>query len=770
MPHQSFKLAPGVDTTRTMAANEAAISSSNLIRFQPDLGGNAYVQKLGGWTKYFPTAINDTIRVLWPWQDLNAIKYLGIGAETSLQVIEDASSLKNISPQNYTIDVPVSFTTVAGSSIVIVNDVGSNPANNSVLIETPIAVGGLVLSGLYQCTFVSNDQYTIQSIDVLGNPLPAISSVTTGGAVPSFTTSVGTSPITITLANHGYSVDSDFTVLVPTTVGGITVYGDYTVTEVTDVDNFKINGSNTASSTSTVDENGGNARFIYYVGVGPAPLETGYGVGGYGVGGYGSGTPGGTSRTFVPTSASAVGTTATVTFSALCTVTIGSIIVIAGMTPSGFNGTWRVSASSLGSVSFTTLTVLSGPMTVAGTLVVNNWSSLSSPNDWSLDNWGQDLIANRQGEPIYTWSPTSGFPIATILPNSPVVNEGAFVAMPQRQIIAYGSSFTGIQDPLLVRWCDVQNYSSWIGTVTNQAGSYRIPKGSKIVGGIQAPQQSLIWTDIDLWAMQYIGQPYVYSFNEVGTGCGLIDHKAVTLLNGAAYWMSQSQFFMYSSNGVAPILCPVWDVVFQNIDTNHLNEIRAGANSRFGEVTWYFPTVGSNGVPTMYVKYNVELQLWDYGKLTRTAWVDQSVLGAPIGSDDNGFIFQHETSPDADGQPMPSSFQTGYFTISGPNFQAGDYSTSDADKLMFIDEFWPDMKWGYYGQTQNANIQFTFYAANFPGDTPTVYGPYTVTQATQYFTTRIRTRLLSIKVSSNDIGSFWRLGVPRYRIQEDGRY
>src|SRR5262249_54726914 len=157
------------------------------------------------------------------------------------------------------------------------------------------------------------------------------------------------------------------------------------------------------------------------------------------------------------------------------------------------------------------------------------------------------------------------------LPQGPMANAGLFVAMPQRQIVCWGSTFTGIQDPLLLRWCDVNDYTQWIAKPTNQAGSYRIPRGSKIVSGLQAANQGLIWTDLAVWSMQYLGQQFVYGFNEISTGCGLIAPKAAVSLNGTIYWMSQSQFFfMQPGGGVSPMPCPVWDNVFQLIDQNRI--------------------------------------------------------------------------------------------------------------------------------------------------------------------------------------------------------
>jgi hypothetical protein len=265
--------------------------------------------------------------------------------------------------------------------------------------------------------------------------------------------------------------------------------------------------------------------------------------------------------------------------------------------------------------------------------------------------------------------------------------------------------------------------------------------------------------------MQYAGPPYVYQFNELGTGCGLIGRKAAGSMGGVVYWMGQSQFYRLSGNGIEPIRCPVWDVIFQDLDTANLDKIRFAANSRFGEVAWYYPTKSNGGEINAYVKYNTVLDQWDFGENTtqnpyvaRTAWINESVLGPPIGAGTNTYLYQHETSTDADGQPMYSSFQTGYFVI------------TEADNKMFVDQVWPDMKWGYYGGTQGANVKLTFYVTDYAGQTPISYGPYNLTQNTTYITPRFRGRLVSIKMESQDIGSFWRLGNTRYRFQPDGKY
>ena len=711
MAHASVKLNPGVDQNETPALNETGISTSNLIRFIPDRVQGALTQKLGGWTKYpnsGQAAMPATVRALLAWEDTNANSHLAVGTDNngsgvSYLAVFTGTSSQEITPTTIYDDISVVVSTTAGSSTVTITDSTTTNISSldTVYIVAPISIGGLILSGLYSCTSISSTTYSIVSTDVLGAPFPA-ATTSTSGAVPQYTTTSGSSVVTVTLNNHTYQNGDSFAALISTTVGGVTIFGNYIVSGVA-ANTFYIQVASNATSSVSAFMNGGLARYIYSKGTGGAVSGTGYGYGTYDGGDYGTGNGG-------------------------------------GVTPSTGNKI---------------------PST-----------------DWTLDNWGEILLACSNETvidsvpftPIYDWSPISGQTTANVIPQSPPVNEGIFVAMPQRQIIAYGSTENGIQDPLLIRWCDVNDYNAWIALPTNQAGTYRIPKGSKIVGGIQGPQQGLIWTDLAVWAMQYVGPPYVYQFNEIATGCGLIAKKAATSLGGVVYWMGASQFYMLGPNGVQPVVCPIWDVIFQDLDTSAdaLKKIRVAPNSRFGEIAWYYPTKSNGGEITNYVKYNVVLQKWDYGVLTRTAWINESVLGPPIGAgvlpgSTASYLVQHETSPDAVNSngvavAMNSSFRTGYFTM------------QDGDMKTFIDQVWPDFKWGYFGGSQNAAVQLQFFYTDYAGQTPLSSPVFTMTQGTTYVTPRIRGRLVSINISSSDIGSFWRIGNVRYRFQPDGKY
>lgn len=385
-------------------------------------------------------------------------------------------------------------------------------------------------------------------------------------------------------------------------------------------------------------------------------------------------------------------------------------------------------------------------------------------DDYTLDNWGQLFVGCPKNGGIYVWDPTGGFTNAALIAAAPIFCAGIFVAMPQQQIVAYGASTAvGIgveQDPLLVRWCDVSNFNQWIAAgadAANFAGQYRIPTGSALIGGLQASQYGLLWTDLDLWTMTWLGYPDVFGFNKIGADCGLVGPHARTQLGGVVYWMTRSSFFS-TAGGVAPIACPVWDAVFQDLDTANLRKCQAVANTPFNEVFFFYPSAsGGTGECDKYAKFNTVQNTWDTGPLPRSAGISQSVLGAPIMASPQSIIYQHETGFDADGGPINAVMETGYFMI------------AEGHDMATVDLIWPDFKFGPFGGSQAAQIQITVKMVDYPGDTPRVFGPYTVGQATQYVNTRARGRAMALRVESSDIGSFWRIGNVRFRYQPDGR-
>lgn len=380
--------------------------------------------------------------------------------------------------------------------------------------------------------------------------------------------------------------------------------------------------------------------------------------------------------------------------------------------------------------------------------------------NWTLDNWGSILIATPADGPIFTWSPDSGFPVAVKIVDAPLINGGAFIAQPAQILVSWASSQGGVQDPLSINWSEAGDYTNWTVSSQTQAGGYRLPTGSKIVGGMAGPNFSIIWTDVECWSMDYIEPPFVFGFNTIGQNCGLISRNGYAVLNSVVYWFSNNKFCRLLGEDVQTIPCTVWDFVFQDLDTSPaaLDKIAVGSNSLFGEIWFFFPSAsGGTGEIDSYVKYNPDLNVWDSGRLARSAWIDQSPVGEPVGADPTGIIYQHEISPDADGQPMLPSFRTGFFQI------------ADGEELTFIDWMIPDFTYGYEASAPSAILQVTVYFQDYPNAAVKSAGPFTVSAATEYVNLRLRGRMVSLEISSNDLGSWWRFGGLRFRSTADGK-
>ena len=750
MPFGSVQLIPGVNVERTPTLLRTGFSQSSLIRFRDSL-----VQKYGGWTKFYNFAVSGTPRDLHAWQDLNNNTHLSVGTTTQLGVVSSGNFL-DITPQTLTSDFAPSISTTANSPIVEITD--PNIANvtvyDSVFFNVPISIGGLILDGLYPiASIIGTSSYTITAATTATttetNPtvtngttaagnnilhfastpawvaagmviadltaptvIPAgttvlsttgttvVMSANAGGAgvgatdnivftsLPVFTTTSGSSIVSVKLIANGQVAGNVVVFPVTTTGNGVTILGSYDVLSVSDPNTFTIQTGAAATASSSFVMNSGNAELVYYIALGPTQAGTGYGLGNFGTGVYGFGT--------------------------------GSTSVQTGN---------RIAVT-----------------------------------DWTSDNWGSLSVSCPQGGGIYYWDPAGGFTNASVVSSAPPFNNGIFVSMSEQILVAYGSSVhQGIgwqQEPLLVQWCDVSNFFQWDATAATQAGNFVIPIGSAIKAGAAVSNQNLIWTDLDLWAMAYIGPPDVFGFNKIGAGMGAVSSHAVQQLRGSVYWMGRTNFYNYSSGGANAIPCSVWDAVFQNLNLNFLNNIRSMPNTPYNEVGWLYPSAASNsGECDSYVKMNITEPgaPWDYGPIQRSAWIDQTILGMPIGAAPNGFIYQHETTNDADGAPLTASFTTGEFYL------------AEGEDFAFVDQLLPDFKWSLFAGGASAQIQLTFNVTNYPGDTPVTYGPYTVTQATEYISVRFRGRLMSITVSSADLGSFWRLGSMKYRYAPSGR-
>ena len=682
MAYAEVKLKPGVTVDWTPTLNEAGISQSQLIRFRDGL-----VQKYGGWQKFYGLAVSGIPRDLHAWQDLNSVDHLSVGTTTTFNVIT-SGSLQVVTPQTLLSNFSPNFSTVNTSNVVTIVDPNINTVTiyDSVFFNTPISVGGIILSGLYPINTVTGT--TSYKIIAATN---ATSTVNNAGAVPVFTTVSGSAVVSVALTADGLSTVSPNNTIVfaiSTTGNGVTIAGAYPAVSITDANDFEIQVPTQATANGSFSMNGGNAQLVYYIALGPPAGGAGYGLGGYGLGGYGT-----------------------------------------GLTSSVQTGT---------------------PITAT---------------DWTSDNWGELVVACPANGGIYYFDPTGGFANMSLVSAGPIFNSGIFVSTSEQILIAYGSSITeqiGVQqDPMLVQWSDSGNFLNWSPTNADFAGNFRIPIGSEIMAGMAGPaNQNLIWTDLDLWSMNFIGQPEVFGFNQIGAGAGACGRHAIQKLRGGVYWMGLSNFYSYDGSGVNVVQCPVWDAVFQNLNVPFAQNVRAMPNTPFNEAGFLYPSLASsNGENDSYVKWNLTEpgRPWDYGLLARSAWIDLTIFGNPIAATPGGIIYRHESTNDADGQPLVASFTTGFFYL------------QEGEDFVQVDQMLPDFKWQTYaGGTGSAQIQITFNVVNYPGDTPRQYGPYTVQQATKILQTRFRGRQVSITVQSSDIGSFWRVGKNRFRYSAVG--
>jgi len=594
--------------------------------------------------------------------------------------------------------------------------------------------------------FTGGNLYDITPISHTSNTTPSYSTVSTSNVV------------TVTVVGHGASVGDGILILNSIAVGGLILQGTYMVQSVVDANNFTIQAASNA--TATVNNTGLAANFT------TVNTTTGVTVT---LAAHGLVATTGTFTIYVQTIVGGI------------TLTTGAYVVQTVVDANNFTITGPGSASSSTSGyenagnSNIQFMLPAGLVSASpgigygdggfglGPYGIGAASPTASPlRQWSMGAFGQDLVAAPTGGSIYLWTP----PVSTLFANpavlmsvnAPAVVQGLFIAMPQQQIVTYGATDpnTGNPDPMLIRWCDVADFTDWTATAANQAGSFRLPRGSKIVGGLQGPQYGMLWTDLGLWAMSYIQPPLVYGFNEISEGCGLISMRAMCVLGVYICWMSYNGFFIYSGGTVTPIPCDVWDVIFKNLNFYQQDKIVVAANSHFNEFFVFYPSLTGSGENDSYVKATITNSgvQWDYGSLIRTAWFDQSIFTGnnPIGTDTAGLIQQHESSTDADGSPLMASALSGWFKL------------NDGENYIFIERMIPDFVW-----SGNPTLQIIVETADYPQDSPRVQ-TFTITQATEYVIIRSRSRLARIQIlDTGTLGSFWRLGELLYKASPCGK-
>jgi len=397
---------------------------------------------------------------------------------------------------------------------------------------------------------------------------------------------------------------------------------------------------------------------------------------------------------------------------------------------------------------------------------------------WSLFNFGEDLILSPSEGSLFLWDLSSGANSRAVkidtLPGAnqvPLSQNLVFVSDVSRFVFCLGTNdvFTSIKDPLLVRWSDQESYLQWQPSATNQAGSLRLSRGSRIVSAVQARQELLVWTDTSLYSLQYLGAPIVWGSQIVGDNLTIASKNSAIYADGVTYWMGVNEFYAYSGQ-VKALPCSLLRYVFNDINTSQLEQVFAGTNDEFGEVWWFYPSANSDR-PDKYVIFNYAEGLWYHGNLERSAWEDKSAVLAATYSQK---IVEHEVGYDD---------QTGNTAVAiSSHITSAQTDIGDGDQFSFMWRMLPDVT--FDGSTipdpsvnvrvqglKNAGAGYQSPASEgglSAGEIIKSSGG-TVEKFTEQLNIRIRGRQLVFQLDSDDIGVSWQLGLPRIDIRTDGR-
>jgi hypothetical protein len=358
---------------------------------------------------------------------------------------------------------------------------------------------------------------------------------------------------------------------------------------------------------------------------------------------------------------------------------------------------------------------------------------------WSLDSWGEYLVAcaDTDGK-LYEWQLGFATPtLAAVITNAPT-GCAALLSTAERFLFALGASSNG----RLVKWSDQEDNTTWTASATNQAGDFEINSSGSLKCGKRVRGINLLFTDVDVHTASYVGLPYVYSFERVGSGCGVISAQSVAAIDSAAMWMSRSGFWMFDGY-VKPMPCDVSDYVFQNLNYNQASKVYAVHNSKYGEVWWFYPSSQSTEVDS-YVTYNYRENHWNIGSFGRTAGTDRGVFTNPIMVDASGYIYEHEV---------------GYNYDSGSVYaESGPFEIGNGDNIMSVRQVIPD-------EQTLGEVAVSFKSRMYPTSTETTHGPYSASQPTD---ARFSGRQVKIKYTGAVLDD-WRVGVTRLDAIASGK-
>ena len=732
-----FTIKPGIDKQDTEVGAENRWIDSDNSRFRYGLP-----EKVGGWSSLISDSIVGVSRKLHAFVDLNGNRYVAIGTDKFLLLYFEGQ-LFDITP----IKTPLASSTIA------------------TVQNSPV------------CTITTGSAHNLEPGDII-------------------------LLISVTLPNStGYNA-SDFDDKL------------FQVTSVTSPTVFTITQSKNAGGTVST---GGSISVIPYEKIGPADQSYGYG---FGISQWDGSVPGAATSTLngaltadtAGTGGSGTNVTlaATTNFTAAGRILVESELISYGAvsSPNLTGITRNVNGTTNASHSTSTAVVDATNYSDWGEAVLASEVTLE-PGLWSLDNFGQVLVATIANGKTFTWnagaaSPTtvrastgtSGFSTAS----NPTATRLTLISPTTRHLCHFGTETTigntATQDDMFIRFSDQENINEYTATAINSAGDFRLQDGTKIVGAIKAKETILVWTDNALYTMKFIGAPFTFGFEQVGTNCGLIGKNAVVEIDGNAFWMSANGLFLFDGT-VKSLPCTVEDFVYDSLDTTKGQQVAAGINNLFTEVVWYYPTTGSN-YNNAYVVFNYGETgrntpggVWYTGTEARTSWIDAVVYPQPyatkfnstssgtfpavVGQDGLGQtqFFEHEVGTDQINQDGSTTTITSFIKSFDFDLQAkqkdaqGKSSgpTIAGESFLALRRFIPDFK------TLTGNAVVTLAIKRYPqqSDTVSSLSPFTITSTTDKKDTRARGRYLNVKIENKSSGEEWRFGTFKIDIQPDGR-
>tara|TARA_B110000503_G_scaffold128522_1_gene199707 strand:- start:209 stop:2359 length:2151 start_codon:yes stop_codon:yes gene_type:complete len=550
-----------------------------------------------------------------------------------------------------------------------------------------------------------------------------------------------------------------------------------------------------STNASATIASGGSITVTPYEYVGPAIQSYGYG---FGVGEFG-GTVSGVAETTlngaINDSVTTIPLTDSTSFPAIGRVLIDSEIIsytgnaanqLTGCTR-GTDGTTAASHLTLALVSNATSFVDWGEAAPASEVSLE-------PGLWSLDNYGQVLVATIANGKTFTWdagiasrfttrasTSTPGYSTS----NNPTASRITLISPTTRHLIHLGTETvigdTDTQDDMFIRFSDQEDINEYNVSAINSAGTFRLQDGTKIMGAIRAKETILVWTDTALYTMKYIGAPFTFGFEQVGTNCGLIGKNAAIEIDGAAFWMSTKGFFLFDGT-VKTLPCSVEDYVFSQLDTTKGQQVAAGLNNLFTEIVWYYPNTSSEyNNQNVCLNYSNQNQgsVWYPGTEARTSYIDAVIYPNPfatkfnpsdngtfpsvIGSDSLGqtVLFEQEVGTD---QVNPDGTTTAITSL----LESFDFDISvqgDGEFFLAMRRFIPDFK------NLQGSLSMTIAVKNYPSQSSTTSPPtpFTITSSTTKVDTRARGRFANVTIQNTGVSETWRFGTLRLDLQPDGR-